>query len=110
MASDKVKETSDSNFTKDVIKNSKPVLVDFWAEWCAPCKALSPLIDEIAQENAGKIEVYKVNIDNNPQTPSQYGVRGIPTVIAFKNGQILDQTIGSVPKTELQRLIDKLNT
>lgn len=107
MASEKVKETSDGNFENDVIKNSKPVLVDFWAEWCAPCKALSPIIDEIAQEYDGKIEVFKVDIDSNPQTPSQFGVRGIPTVIAFKNGQVVDQVVGAVPKTELQRIIDK---
>ena len=108
MASDKVKQTSDSTFENDVIKNSKPVLVDFWAEWCGPCKALGPIIDELAEEYSGKIDIYKMNIDDNPQTPSQFGIRGIPTVLAFKGGQLVDQAVGAVPKTELQRLVDKV--
>ena len=108
MASDKVKETSDANFENDVIKNSKPVLVDFWAVWCGPCKAIGPIMDEIAEEQDGKIEVYKVNIDDNPQTPAKFGIRGVPTVLAFKNGEIVDQVVGAVPKTEFQRLIDKI--
>tara|TARA_Y100000031_G_C7861220_1_gene222036 strand:+ start:152 stop:484 length:333 start_codon:yes stop_codon:yes gene_type:complete len=108
MASDKVKETSDDNFQSDVINNSKPVLVDFWAVWCGPCKAIGPIMDEIAEEQDGKIEVYKVNIDDNPKTPAQFGIRGVPTVLAFKNGEVVDQVVGAVPKTEFQRLIDKI--
>jgi thioredoxin 1 len=108
MASEKVKETSDSQFQTDVLSNSKPVLVDFWAVWCGPCKAIAPLMDEIAEEYDGKIEVFKVNIDDNPQTPAQYGIRGVPTVLAIKDGQVVDQVVGAVPRTELDRLIEKL--
>jgi thioredoxin 1 len=107
MASDKVVQLTDSAFEAEVLKSSVPVLVDFWASWCAPCKAISPMIDTLADEYAGKIKVCKVNVDDNPATPGQYGVRGIPTLILFKDGQILDQVVGAVPKNQLEGLIKK---
>lgn len=100
-------ETTDDNFEKDVLKSATAVLVDFWAVWCGPCRALSPIIDQVAQENQGKVKVFKVNTDENPNTPSQYGVRGIPTVIVFKNGKVVDQVTGVVPKAQLQGMLDK---
>lgn len=108
MASDNVLETTDANFENDVLKSDKPVLVDFWAVWCGPCRALSPIIDEVAAANQGKIKVYKVNTDENPNTPSQYGVRGIPTVILFNNGEVVGQYTGVAPKEHFQEMIDKL--
>lgn len=107
MSSPNVKATSDANFEKDVLGNGQPTLVDFWAVWCAPCRALAPIIDEVADQYAGKLAVYKLDIDSNPETPARFGVRGIPTVILFKNGQMVDQVVGAVPKSEIERLIKK---
>jgi thioredoxin 1 len=107
MANAFVNETTDANFENDVLKSNVPVLVDFWAVWCGPCRALSPIIDEIAQENQGKIKVYKVNTDENPNVPSQYGVRGIPTLMIFKDGKMVEQSVGMLPKANLQGLINK---
>jgi thioredoxin 1 len=107
MASDKVLTLGDTNFETDVLKSSIPVLVDFWASWCAPCKAVAPLVDAIAEEYEGKIKVGKVNVDDNPATPSKYGVRGIPTIILFKDGKVMDQVVGAVPKAQLEALIKK---
>ena len=100
-------ELTDDNFDNEVLKSSVPVLVDFWASWCGPCKAIAPLIDEVAAEYQGKIKVGKVNVDDNPTSPSNYGVRGIPTLILFKNGDVVDQIVGAVPKNQLKTLIDK---
>ncbi|MBF0105080.1 MAG: thioredoxin [Deltaproteobacteria bacterium] len=100
-------ETTDGNFENDVLKATTPVLVDFWASWCGPCRALSPVIDELADEYKGKLKVFKVNTDENPNTPSRYGVRGIPTIIVFKDGQIVDQSVGVVAKVNLQAMINK---
>ena len=107
MSSDKVSAFSDANFDRDVLQSDIPVLVDFWATWCAPCKAIAPLVDAVADEYAGKVKVGKVNVDENPATPAKYGVRGIPTIILFKGGVVIDQVVGAVPKSQLEALIAK---
>ena len=94
-------EVTDSSFEQDVLKSDLPVLVDFWAEWCGPCKAIAPALHELAGELAGKVKIAKVNVDHSPMTPSKYGVRGIPTLILFKNGQVVAQKVGAVPKSAL---------
>jgi thioredoxin 1 len=98
---------NDDNFSAEVLQAGLPVLVDFWATWCGPCRSISPLIEELAKEFAGKVKVAKINVDENPATPSQYGVRGIPTLILFKDGKVLDQIVGAVPKARLTALIEK---
>ncbi len=107
MASEKVLTLSDDNFEAEVIQSSVPVLVDFWATWCAPCKAIAPTIDAIATEYDGQIKVGKVNVDESQSTPAKYGVRGIPTVILFKDGKVVDQVVGAVPKSQLEALLKK---
>lgn len=102
------KHVSDNDFEKDVLKGSGPILVDFWAEWCGPCKQLSPILDEIATEMTGKVTVAKVNIDQNPDTPQKYGVRGIPTLILFKDGQAVATKVGSMPKSKLVEWIESV--
>lgn len=93
--------TSDSNFDKDVLKSTKPVVVDFWAEWCGPCKAIAPFLEDLASEMGDKVQVIKVNIDENPETPTKYGVRGIPTLMLFKNGEVTATKVGALPKSKL---------
>lgn len=107
MASDKVVAFTDANFDREVLQSDIPVLVDFWATWCAPCKAIAPLVDAVADEYAGKVKVGKVNVDENQATPGKYGVRGIPTIILFKGGAVVDQIVGAVPKSQLEALIAK---
>jgi thioredoxin 1 len=107
MASENVQSFTDANFDREVLQSDIPVLVDFWATWCAPCKAIAPLIDTIADEYAGKIKVGKVNVDESQATPGKYGVRGIPTIILFKGGVVVDQVVGAVPKSQLDALIGK---
>ncbi len=107
MASDAVLTLTDANFDRDVLQSDQPVLVDFWATWCAPCKAIAPLIDAVANDYAGKVKVGKVNVDDNPATPGKYGVRGIPTLILFKDGKVVDQVVGAVPRSQLDALIAK---
>jgi thioredoxin 1 len=92
---------SDTSFEADVLKSNKPVLVDFWAEWCGPCKQLAPALEEISQTMADKVTVAKLNIDENPRTTKNYGVKGIPTLMMFKNGQVAGTRIGNLPKSQL---------
>src|SRR6266446_3501572 len=96
-----VKEITDATFEAEVIKSGIPVLVDFWAPWCGPCKSIAPILDEISTEYAGKIKVVKINVDDNPRSPSQYDVRGIPNLIFFKAGAVADRIVGAVPKDQL---------
>lgn len=100
------KHIGDENFDIEVLSNSGFTLVDFWAEWCGPCKQLGPVLDEVANELTGKVTVAKVNIDENPDTPTKYGVRGIPTLILFKDGQPVATKVGSVPKSQLKEWIE----
>ena len=101
------KAVSDATFEADVLKASKPVLVDFWAEWCGPCRSIAPSLDALAEEFKGKLEVVKVNIDENPMTPTQYAVRGIPTLLIFKDGKVAAQQVGAAPKSVLKNWIEK---
>jgi thioredoxin 1 len=106
MASENVTHVTDASFEQEVLKSPTPVLIDFWAPWCGPCRAIAPMVDELATEYAGRLKVVKINVDDNPQTPSQYGVRGIPNLIIIKAGQVKDQIIGAVPKQHLVRAVD----
>lgn len=99
---------TDDKFESDVLKAEGPVLVDFWAEWCGPCRQLGPVIDELAGELAGKVKVTKVNIDQNPEAPSKYGVRGIPTMMVFKDGELVSTKVGALPKAQLVEWLDSL--
>ncbi len=99
--------TTDKTFEDDVLKSNTPVLVDFWAEWCGPCKALAPKLEEIAQELKDKVRIIKVNIDENPESPAKYGVRGIPTLILFKGGSNVDQVVGNHPKENIVAMLQK---
>ncbi len=100
--------TNDSNFETDVLKAPGLVLVDFWAEWCGPCRMVGPILDELAGEKAGKIKIAKVNIDESPATPEKYGVRGIPTLMVFKDGKVLETKVGAMAKSAISAWIDSL--
>jgi len=101
-------QVNDQNFESEVLNSSEPVLVDFWAEWCGPCKMMSPLVDEIASELSGKVKVVKLNIDENPNTPTRYGIRGIPTFMVFKNGELVETKVGGMSKSQLSDWVSKL--
>ena len=104
--SDRIVYVTDASFEADVLKSGEPVLVDYWAEWCGPCKMIAPILDEIAEEYAGKVRIAKLNIDDNPQTPPKYGIRGIPTLMLFKNGNVEATKVGAVSKSQLTAFID----
>ena len=101
-------DVTDATFESEVLNSSQPVVLDFWAEWCAPCRAISPIIKQLAEDYDGKVKVLKMNIDENPQTPGRYGVRAIPTVLAFQNGQVVEQLQGARPKAAFEEMVSKL--
>lgn len=107
MASSNIVEVVDSVFDKEVMESEIPVLVDFWAPWCGPCRALSPVIEEISNDYEGSVKVGKVNVDENPETTMKFSIRSIPTLIVFKNGEVAEQIIGAVPKSEIEKVLNK---
>lgn len=107
MAAESIVELSDSIFESEVIESDIPVLVDFWAPWCGPCRALAPVIDEISNDFHGKVKVGKVNVDENPEISMKFGIRSIPTLIVFKGGEVFEQVIGAVPKSQIEETLNK---
>ena len=106
MASDKVFHVTDASFELEVMKSATPVLIDFWAPWCAPCRAIAPMVDELAAEYEGRLKVVKINVDDNPQVPARFGVRGIPNLVIVKGGEVKQQIIGAVPKKNLVEAVN----
>ena len=107
MAGNAVLEVTDGNFEQEVLKSEQVVMIDFWAVWCQPCKALAPIVDEVAEIYNGKLKVMKMDVDKNTSTPNRYGVRGIPTLLVFKDGVVKEQIVGRVPKETIQKAVDK---
>ena len=106
MSSDLITHTSDASFDADVLKSSKPVLVDYWAEWCGPCKAIAPILDEVSKTYDGKLQIAKMNVDENRDIPAKYGIRGIPTLMLFKGGELAATKVGALSKAQLTAFID----
>jgi thioredoxin 1 len=107
MASEAIVEVTDANFDQLVLKSEQPVLIDFWAAWCGPCKAIAPIVDEVAQSYSGRVKVGKMDVDKNAATPQRYGVRGIPTLLLFKDGQVKEQIVGYVARDVIEKALDK---
>ncbi|AKU67180.1 MULTISPECIES: thioredoxin TrxA [Ottowia] len=107
MASALIKHTSDASFEADVLQSDKPVLLDFWAEWCGPCRSIAPALDELAAAYEGKLQIVKMNIDENTATPARFGIRGIPTLMVFKNGQLAATKVGAMTKAQMAALVDQ---
>ena len=107
MAGNGIVEVTDANFDQDVLKSDQPVLVDFWAAWCGPCRAIAPIVEELATQYAGKVKIGKMDVDRNNATPMRYNVRGIPTLLIFKGGQVQEQLVGYRGKEEIQKALDK---
>ena len=107
MANELIKHTTDATFEADVLKSTKPVLVDYWAEWCGPCKMIAPILDEVATSYDGKLQIAKMNVDENRDIPAKFGIRGIPTLMIFKNGELAATKVGAMSKSQLTAFIDQ---
>jgi len=107
MASEKIQQVTDTDWEQSVLKSQTPVLVDFWAEWCMPCRRIAPTVDQLATEYAGRLTVAKMNVDENPSTPTQLGIRGIPTLMLFKGGNLVDALVGAADKETIRKMVEK---
>lgn len=107
MSSESIKHVTDASFDADVLKSDKPVLVDYWAEWCGPCKMIAPILDDLSKDYGGRLQIAKMNVDENQDVPAKYGIRGIPTLMIFKGGQLLETKVGALPKAQLAAFVDK---
>ena len=107
MSSESIKHVTDATFDADVLKSDKPVLVDYWAEWCGPCKMIAPILDDLSKDYGDRLQIAKMNVDENQEVPAKYGIRGIPTLMIFKGGQLLETKVGALPKAQLAAFVDK---